>query len=89
MIRVQVTNDCPTPRVWFVEPYADDVHLEPKAVLSIEFENPVDLTIDVTLVPEGEAVWVFAGSTATDTLLPDDLKVDGSSLWPPRKPTET
>jgi hypothetical protein len=85
MIRIQVTNDCSTPRVWFVEPYGDDIHLEPKAVLSIEFENPADLTIDVTLTPTGEAVWAFAGADGGDTLLPDDLKVDGSSIWPPKK----
>lgn len=85
MIRIEVTNDCPTPRVWFVEPYGDEVHLAPKAVLFIEFENPVDLTIDVTLMPDGEAVSTYS---AMETLLPHDLKVDGSSLWLPRKPTE-
>ena len=86
MIRIEVTNDCPTPRVWFVEPLGDEVHLAPKAVLFIEFENPVDLMIAVTLAPDGEVVSAY---TVTENLMPHDLKVDGSSLWLPRKPTET
>ena len=85
MIRIQVPNDCSTARVWFVEPYGDDVHLEPKTVLSIEFENPADLTIDITLTPTGEAVWAYAGPTDAEVLLPDDLKVNGASIWPPKK----
>ncbi|WP_433622947.1 hypothetical protein [Nocardia sp. CA-120079] len=85
MIQINVTNECGTPRSWFVEPYGDEVRLESQDdMLSIEFEHPADLIIDVTLHADGEVIWTHGADRYT-VLVPDDLKLNDESVWPPMK----
>ncbi|WP_067844726.1 hypothetical protein [Nocardia lijiangensis] len=82
MIRINVTNKDNQTRDWFVEPYGDHMTLEPGDVMTIEFEHPAELIIDITLHEcGGEEIWTH-GATRYEVLLPKDLKLNGTSVWP-------
>lgn len=87
MIRVSVTNESGSPRRWFVEPYGDEVILESDDdVLSIEYDHPADLTVDITLHDDGELIWTF-GSGKSQALLPRALELNGRNVWTPKDGT--
>ncbi|MCG3749728.1 MULTISPECIES: hypothetical protein [unclassified Amycolatopsis] len=81
MIRIQVTNNDDKPRTWNVEPYGDEVVLSVDDVLSIEYAHPADVGFVVTLYPDSEVVWTTADG-GRDGQLPNDLKLNGVTLWP-------
>ncbi|MYW91947.1 hypothetical protein G3I59_15395 [Amycolatopsis rubida] len=81
MIRIQVTNKDDKPRTWNVEPYGDEVVLAIDDVLSIESAHPVDMAFEVTLYLDSEVLWATADPDG-HPLLPDDLKLNGVTLWP-------
>lgn len=79
MLRLLVTNDSQVDRVWNVEPLGDEVMLQPSDVLTIELDYPSELLIEIRLHEAGASVWP---SIARETALPEDLKVNGRSIWP-------
>ncbi|MEU4597673.1 hypothetical protein [Nocardia sp. NPDC023988] len=83
MIRYEVTNRDERDQQWRVEPYGDDIYLEPGDAMTVEYEHPVDLVIEVILFSGGlSELWVHGDLDRRNNLFPDDLKHNGDTVWP-------
>ncbi|WP_028479110.1 hypothetical protein [Nocardia sp. CNY236] len=78
MIRYKVTNREERERLWQVEPYGDVISLKPGDTMTVEYEHPAELTIEVLLNPGCDQTWI---DTPPNILFPEDLKHNDVSVW--------